>query len=255
MQFKVVIPARYGASRLPGKPLRDLAGKPLLQHVHERAAASGAEVLVATDDPRIADAALAFGARVCMTAADHPSGTARIAEVVAQRGWPDGTLVVNLQGDEPLVPPGLLRDVAADLDAQPAADMATLATPLRGAAELFDPNVVKVVTDGAGFALYFSRAPIPWDRERFAAAPGSATPGPEHRRHVGIYAYRAGFLRRYAALAASPLESLESLEQLRVLWHGGRIHVAEAAELPGHGVDTEADLQRVAALLAAGSTP
>ncbi len=252
MEFKVVIPARYGASRLPGKPLRDLAGRPLIAHVHDRARESGAEVVVATDDVRIRDACASFGATVCMTASDHASGTARIAEVVAQRGWDDAAIVVNLQGDEPLVPPALLRDVAGDLAAHPDADIATLATPLETGADLADPNVVKVVTDAAGYALYFSRAPVPWDRDRFAAGgPAAAGPGPAHRRHVGLYAYRAGFLRRYVTLAPSPLETLESLEQLRVLWHGGRIHVSTAAEVPGHGVDTEADLARVAAQLAA----
>lgn len=257
MEFKVVIPARYGASRLPGKPLRELAGRPLVRHVHDRAVASGAEVVIATDDPRIEAACTAFGASVCMTDPAHASGTARIAEVVAQRGWDDAALVVNLQGDEPLVPPGLLRDVAADLDAHPDADVATLATPVADGRDLADPNVVKVVTDVGGYALYFSRAPVPWDRDRFAAAGGvaEAGPGAVHRRHVGLYAYRAAFLRRYADLAPSPLESLESLEQLRVLWHGGRIHVSDAAEPPGHGVDTEADLARVAVLLAGTPSP
>ena len=251
MEFKVVIPARYGASRLPGKPLRDLAGWPLVRHVHARARESGAEVVIATDDARIRDACEGFGAAVCMTAAEHESGTARIAEVVAQRGWDDAAIVVNLQGDEPLVPPALLRDVAADLAAHPEADMATLATPLDSGTDLADPNVVKVVTDAAGFALYFSRAPVPWDRDRFAAGggPAAAGPGAAHQRHVGLYAYRAGFLRRYVTLTPSPLESIESLEQLRVLWHGGRIHVSTAATVPGHGVDTEADLVRVAAQL------
>jgi 3-deoxy-manno-octulosonate cytidylyltransferase (CMP-KDO synthetase) len=252
MQFKVVIPARYGASRLPGKPLRELAGWPLVRHVHARALESGAEAVIATDDARIRDACRAFGAEVCMTAVDHASGTARIAEVVDQRGWPDATLVVNLQGDEPLVPPQLLRDVAADLADHADADLATLATPIDSGSDLADPNVVKVVTDAAGYALYFSRAAVPWDRDRFAAAGGvaAAGPGPVHQRHVGLYAYRAGYLRRYVTLAPSPLEAIESLEQLRVLWHGGRIHVARAAAPPGHGVDTEADLARVAALLA-----
>ena len=254
MDFKVVIPARFGASRLPGKPLRDLAGRPLVQHVFERARASGAEVVVATDDARIEQACTAFGATVCMTAPEHASGTARIAEVVARHGWSDDAVVVNLQGDEPLMPPELLRDVAADLDTHADADVATLATPLHDGADLASPNVVKVVTDAAGYALYFSRAPVPWDRDRFAAAggPAAAGPGAAHRRHVGLYAYRAGYLRRYVELEPSPLEAIESLEQLRVLWHGGRIHVSDARAVPGHGVDTEADLARVAALLAAG---
>jgi 3-deoxy-manno-octulosonate cytidylyltransferase (CMP-KDO synthetase) len=193
-----------------------------VRHVHARASESGAEVVIATDDARIRDACEGFGAVVCMTAAEHESGTARIAEVVAQRGWDDEAIVVNLQGDEPLVPPSLLRDVATDLANHPQADMATLVTPLDSGADLADPNVVKVVTDAAGYALYFSRAPVPWDRDRFAAAGGPAVAGPgaTHQRHVGLYAYRAGFLRRYVTLAPSPLEAIESLEQLRVLWHG-----------------------------------
>jgi len=253
MDFKIVIPARYGASRLPGKPLRELAGWPLVRHVHARAVESGAEVVIATDDERIRDACVGFGAEVSMTATGHESGTARIAEVVAQRGWPDDAIVVNLQGDEPLVPPQLLRDVAVDLADHLTADVTTLATPIESGDDLANPNVVKVVTDAAGFALYFSRAPVPWDRDRFATVGGvaAAGPGPAHQRHVGLYAYRAGYLRHYVTLAPSPLESIESLEQLRVLWHGGRIHVSMASVPPGHGVDTEADLARVATLLAA----
>lgn len=249
--FKVVIPARYASTRLPGKPLRMVAGKTLLERVHARAAAAGVEVVIATDDARIATEGRRCGARVCMTAADHPSGTSRLAEVVGKLGWSDETVVVNLQGDEPLMPPALLRAVADDLAAHPRADIATLACPIEDAAELADPNAVKVVTDADGFALYFSRAPIPWDRDGAPAAGGAAVPGPEHRRHLGLYAYRAGFLRRFVGLAPSPLEALESLEQLRVLWHGGRIHVAMAGELPGPGIDTEHDLARVERLLAA----
>jgi len=255
MQFKVVIPARYAATRLPGKPLRELAGKPLIQHVHDCALRSGAEVVIATDDERIREAAEAFGALVCMTATDHPSGTARIAEVVEHLGWPDATVIVNLQGDEPLMPAALLRDVATDLAEHPEADMATLATPITEAGDLFDPNVVKLVTDAAGYALYFSRAPVPWDRDRFVRDGKGSAPVAEHRRHIGLYAYRAGYLRRYVGLESSPLEGIESLEQLRVLWHGGRIHVTLASEPPGHGVDTEADLRRVAARFAAGESP
>jgi 3-deoxy-manno-octulosonate cytidylyltransferase (CMP-KDO synthetase) len=251
MHFKIVIPARYASTRLPGKPLRMLAGRSLLQRVHERAHAAGAEVVVATDDARIADAARAFGADVCMTAAEHPSGTSRLAEVVVRRGWPEATAVVNLQGDEPLMPPELLCRVAEDLAAHPEADVATLGCPLTEPADLADPNVVKLVVDARGYALYFSRAPIPWDRDGFAAAGGTLMPAPVHRRHVGLYAYRAGYLHRYRELAASPLEALESLEQLRVLWHGGRIHVLLTDVQPGPGVDTEQDLARVAALLEA----
>lgn len=246
MTFKVVIPARYASSRLPGKPLLELAGEPMLRHVHRRALESGAdEVVIATDDARIREVAEGFGAEVCMTGADHQSGTDRIGEVAAQCGWADDTLVVNLQGDEPLMPPQLLRQVGADLAAFPEADVATLCTRIHTAAELFDPHAVKVVMDRAGYALYFSRAAIPWDRDAFSISRDELAPGSEHFRHLGIYAYRAGFLRRYGVLEACPPERMESLEQLRVMWHGGRIHVTEASVLPGPGVDTEADLERV----------
>lgn len=249
--FKVVIPARYGSQRLPGKPLLTIAGKPMVQHVFERACESGAdEVVIATDDPRIEAAARAFTADVCMTSAAHASGTDRIAEVVALRAWDEDTLVVNLQGDEPLMPPALLSQTANALVTHAAADMATLAVALDVPAQLFDPNVVKVVTDREGYALYFSRAPIPWKRDLFD--PGVA-PQPAWidgvRRHLGIYAYRAGFLAGYARLAVSPIERAESLEQLRVLWNGGRIAVDTAAEMPPPGIDTAEDLARVTAAL------
>lgn len=248
--FKVVIPARYASSRLPGKPLRVLAGSPMVEHVHRRACESGAQqVVIATDDARIENAARAFGAEVVMTSPDHPSGTDRLAEVVAGLGWPDDALVVNLQGDEPLMPPALLRQVADNLATHPDAAIATLCTPIAEAAEFFDPNVVKLVCDAAGYALYFSRAPIPWARDAFAL-------GREHlparfscRRHLGLYAYRASFLRAYRQLAPAPLEEIEMLEQLRALWHGYRIRVADAVARPGPGVDVESDAQRVETLL------
>ncbi|HKJ75640.1 MAG TPA: 3-deoxy-manno-octulosonate cytidylyltransferase [Gammaproteobacteria bacterium] len=252
MAFRVVVPARHGASRLPGKPLMEIAGRPMLQHVCERAGESGAAtVLVATDDARIREAAAGFGAEVCMTAPDHASGTERLAEVAAMQGWGPDEVVVNLQGDEPLMPASLIRQVAEDLQAHAGADVATLATPIRTAAELFDPHAVKVVTDRNGYALLFSRAPVPWDRDAFAVTTerlpeDGAHP---HFRHLGLYAYRAGFLQEYAGLEPSPLEGMESLEQLRVLWHGRRIHVAVAAELPGPGVDTAEDLERVRQIL------
>lgn len=254
MDFRVVIPARYASQRLPGKPLLDIAGRPMIEHVYRRACESGAlEVVVATDDARIARAAEAFGAEVCMTSAQHASGTDRIAEVARLRGWADEAVVVNLQGDEPLMPPGLLRQVAETLLAHPAADMATLAAALRDAGQLFDPNTVKVVLDRDGYALYFSRATIPWHRDRFARG---TQPEPDWSegilRHLGIYAYRAGFLAGYAELPASPLERIESLEQLRVLWNGGRIAVDVANEAPPAGVDTAEDLERVRAVLAQG---
>ncbi|MGE0081873.1 MAG: 3-deoxy-manno-octulosonate cytidylyltransferase [Thiohalomonadaceae bacterium] len=252
MSFRVIIPARYASTRLPGKPLLDIAGKPMLQHVFERALESGAaEVVIATDDNRIRAAAEAFGAPVCMTAAHHRSGSERLAEVVAQLGYGSDEVIVNLQGDEPLMPPALLRQVAAGLMEHPAAPMATLCTPIDTARELFDPNVVKVVTDAQGYALYFSRAPIPWDRDAQAARPGELPAGVKHYRHLGIYAYRAGFLARYVGTPACELETRESLEQLRVLWMGEKIHVAEAAALPGPGVDTPADLEKVRLLVGA----
>ena len=250
MDFVVVIPARYGARRLPGKPLRPIAGRPMIQHVYERAAASGAaQVVVATDDPRIRDAVEGFGAPCCLTSPHHASGTERLAEAVDILGLPDEAVVVNVQGDEPLIPPAAVRQVAADALAHSEVHLCTLATPIRTAAELFDPHVVKVVTDEAGYALYFSRAPIPWDREAFAVTTEQLPDDQVHFRHLGLYAYRAGFLRRYAALPSCALEKTEVLEQLRALWCGERIHVSVTDDPPGHGVDTEADLQRVAAIL------
>ncbi len=246
MGFTVVIPARYASQRLPGKPLLEIAGKPMLQHVYERAQESGAaRVVIATDDERIRDAGAAFGAESMMTRAEHRSGTERITEVIERGGVGDGAVVVNLQGDEPLMPATLIAQVAADLERQTSADVATLCTRIETAAELFDPNVVKVVRDRDGFALYFSRAVIPWDRDAFSVTTEELPPQAVHHRHLGIYAYRAGFLRRYVALEACQLERMESLEQLRVLWHGGRIHVAEAETVPGPGIDTERDLEQV----------
>jgi len=222
----------------------------MLQHVHARALESGAsEVVIATDDERIRAAAEAFGARVCMTAAHHRSGSERLAEVITRLGYGADEVIVNLQGDEPLMPPSLLSQVAAGLLENPTAPMATLCTPITSVEELFDPNAVKVVRDARGFALYFSRAPIPWDRDAFAEHPHSLPAGVRHYRHLGIYAYRAGFLARYVATPACELETRESLEQLRVLWMGEKIHVAEAAALPGPGVDTAADLEKVRALI------
>lgn len=250
MNFRVVIPARHASTRLPGKPLLEIGGKPMLQHVYERAVESGAkEVVITTDDERICAAAEGFGAQVCMTAAHHRSGSERLAEVVTQRGYGEDELIVNLQGDEPLMPPVLLRQVAAGLLEHPTAPMATLCTPIASGEELFDPNVVKVVLDGNGFALYFSRAPIPWDRDALAKQPGELPPGVRHYRHLGIYAYRAGFLSRYVGTPACELETRESLEQLRVLWMGEKIHVSQASALPGPGVDTPEDLDKVRALL------
>jgi len=254
-RFRVAIPARYASTRLPGKPLRMLAGRTLLERVYRRAVASGAlEVVIATDDARIRAAAEGFGATVCMTAPEHPSGTDRLAEVAARCGWPDQAIVVNVQGDEPQMPPALIRQVAAELDAHPSAGIATVCARIERSEELFDPNVVKVTRDREGIALYFSRAPIPWHREAFRDGGREL---PELRgdaawfRHIGLYAYRVAVLRDYPRLEPATIERVEALEQLRALWHGIRIRVAEAAEAPPPGVDTEADLARVAAELAA----
>ena len=250
--YKVVIPARYASTRLPGKPLRELLGKPMLQYVYEAANACAAgEVVVATDDPRIEKVAQGFGARVCMTRPDHASGTDRIAEVVEHFGWAEDAVVVNLQGDEPLMPPALVDQVALDLADNTQAAISTMATPLVAAGEFFDPNVVKVVTDKAGFALYFSRAPIPWDRDLLHDDVKALPVGIVPLRHIGIYAYRVGYLRRYAQMRPCVLEQTEQLEQLRALWYGERIHVVQATQRPGPGVDTEDDLLIVEQLLQA----
>ena len=248
--FKVIIPARYGATRLPGKPLRLLAGRPMIQHVFERAMESGAEeVVIATDDDKIRSAAERFDARVCMTSARHRSGTERLSEVATLFDYPAEAIVVNLQGDEPLLPPTLIRQVAQDLANHPQASITTLCTPLTQTGQLTDPNVVKVVMDHAGFALYFSRAPIPWDRDGFAADAVQVEQKTDYYRHIGLYAYRCGFLREYVARPPCRQEQLEALEQLRALWYGYRIRVALALEVPEAGVDTEADLLRVEKLL------
>ncbi|MEO5343857.1 MAG: 3-deoxy-manno-octulosonate cytidylyltransferase, partial [Gammaproteobacteria bacterium SHHR-1] len=228
--FKVVIPARYGSTRLPGKPLRLIAGRPMLLHVLDRARESSAEqVVVATDDERIARLAEAADAEVCLTSTAHNSGTERLAEVVQRLAWPDDVIVVNLQGDEPTMPGCLLNQVAEDMVLHPEAVMTTLACPLHQRAELFNPNLVKVVLDHFGYALYFSRAPIPWHRDEFTEQADALPEPTPFQRHIGLYAYRAGFLQRYLNWPASPLEQAESLEQLRVLWHGGRIHVSSTA--------------------------
>ena len=251
MSFNVVIPARYASVRLPGKPLLDIAGKPMIQHVWERAQESGAqEVVVATDDPRIEEVARRFGADVCLTGSHHRSGSDRIAEVVAIRGWESGEVVVNLQGDEPCMPAPLLTQVAEDMERHPEASITTLSAPVRDRKTLFDPHVVKVVTDAEGYALYFSRAPIPWHRDEFIDADRPLPADTGFARHIGIYAYRAGYLAEFVNWKHAPIEVAESLEQLRVLWHGGRIHVSEASQPPCHGVDTKEDLARAARLLA-----
>ena len=242
--FVVAIPARFGASRLPGKPLRLIAGVPMVVRVARRALEAGArDVVVATDDARIADALAGEPVAVCMTRADHPSGTDRLAECAERLGWDDRLIVVNLQGDEPFAPPEGIRAVAATLAATTGADMATLAVPIDDAATLFDPNAVKVVRGADVDALYFSRAPVPWQRDRFARD-RTGDPAPGALRHIGIYAYRAGFLRRFAAMPPGRLEQLEALEQLRVLEAGHRIAVGLAPVPFPPGVDSEADLAR-----------
>lgn len=246
--FRVVIPARYASTRLPGKPLADIAGKPMVLRVLERALASGAEeVWVATDHQAVFDAVSAAGGRAAMTRADHPSGTDRLAELAATLGWRDDDIVVNVQGDEPLIAPALIAEVAGALDADPEAAIATAAHPLSGSDELFNPNVVKLVCDVRGRALYFSRAPIPWARDAWSGGGRDLPSGLPVLRHVGLYAYRAGFLRRYAALEPAPIESWEALEQLRALWHGFPIRVLLLDAAPPAGVDTGEDLERVRA--------
>jgi 3-deoxy-manno-octulosonate cytidylyltransferase (CMP-KDO synthetase) len=244
--FRVVIPARYGATRLPGKPLIEICGRPLVRWVWERACASAAaEVLIATDDPRIAEACTDFGAEVVMTRADHRSGSERIAEVAESMGWESSDIVVNLQGDEPGISPVLIDQVARGLAEHSDAGLSTLACRIDDAGSLFDPHVVKVLTDCNGYALYFTRAPVPWHRDEFLHDQTRLPSGVPFLRHIGLYAYHSGFLARYLRWPVAPLEQAESLEQLRVLWHGGRIHVSEAAVLPGPGVDTPDDVPRV----------
>lgn len=247
MSFIAIIPARFASTRLPGKPLVDIHGKPMVVHVMERALESGADrVIVATDHPDVAAAVTAAGGEVCMTRADHHSGTERLAEVIDHYQFSDETIIVNVQGDEPLIPPVIIRQVAENLT-RTSAGMATLAVPIESAEEAFNPNAVKVVMDAEGHALYFSRATIPWERERFAQS--RETIGDAFLRHIGLYAYRAGFIRRYVTWQPSQLEQIELLEQLRVLWYGEKIHVDVAKAIPSVGVDTPEDLERVRAAL------
>ncbi|KQY11610.1 3-deoxy-manno-octulosonate cytidylyltransferase [Massilia sp. Root133] len=244
MSFVVIIPARLASTRLPNKPLADLGGKPMVVRVAERAQQSGASrIIVATDHADIAAACAAHGVEACMTRSDHPSGTDRIAEVAHLLGLAPDAVVVNLQGDEPLIDPALLAACAARISAD--VPMATCAHPLSDVADAFNPNVVKVVLDKLGRALYFSRATIPWHRDGFAATRAQLPAGYVPLRHIGLYAYSNAFLQRYPQLEPSPLESIEALEQLRVLWHGVPIAVHVTAEAPHAGVDTPADLERV----------
>lgn len=243
--FIAVIPARYASTRLPAKALADIAGKPMVVRVAERAQASGAAaVWVAADDVRIIAAAQAHGFHALMTSAEHASGTDRLAEVVDKLALDDDAIVVNVQGDEPLIDPTLIHAVARELQLHPEAVMATACHAIHDYATLINPNVVKVVLDAVGYALYFSRAPIPWPRDAFAA--GQSLPdGLPVFRHIGLYAYRAGFLRQYAGLTPAPVERFESLEQLRVLWHGHKISVTVSEQPAAPGVDTAEDLAMV----------
>ncbi|UGA55928.1 3-deoxy-manno-octulosonate cytidylyltransferase [Vibrio sp. VB16] len=249
MSFTVVIPARYQSSRLPGKPLADIGGKPMIQWVYEQSLKSGAEqVIIATDDERVEAKAREFGAQVCMTSPNHESGTERLAEVVDKMGINKNQIIVNVQGDEPLIPPSIIRQVAENLAKNSVAPMATLAVEIADEDEVFNSNAVKVVRDDKGFALYFSRASIPWDRDNFAKDPKAIKQS--LLRHIGIYAYRAGFIDTYINWQPSVLEKIESLEQLRVLWYGEKIHVDVAIESPPAGVDTPEDLQKVRDIVA-----
>ena len=248
MSFTVVIPARYGSTRLPGKPLLDIAGKPMIQRVGEQACKSSADrVVIATDDERISQAAEGFGAQVCMTSSGHPSGTDRLQQVVADLRLELDHIVVNVQGDEPLIPPAVINQVANNLAQNSNAGIATLSEAITELEELLNPNAVKVVSDQRGLALYVSRAAIPWPREHFAASSATSLPAGQWHRHIGIYAYRTAFLHQFIKWPPAPLEELEQLEQLRALYRGERIHVASACEGVPAGVDTEQDLAAVRA--------
>jgi len=243
--FKIVIPARYESSRFPGKPLADIHGKPMIQRVYEAAVdAGGSEVIIATDSTMIGMAAEDFGATVCMTLEEHHSGTDRLCEVAEKLGWEDETVVVNLQGDEPLTPPAVIAQVAVNLLKNPEADCATLYTGL-SAEDAIDPNIVKLVADANGFAMYFSRSVIPYIRDPDDAVAARLM----YKRHLGLYAYKVSLLRIFRSMKPCELELAEKLEQLRLIWHGMKIHVAEAASVPGRGVDTQDDLERVRAAI------
>ncbi|HJN49144.1 MAG: 3-deoxy-manno-octulosonate cytidylyltransferase [Pseudomonadales bacterium] len=249
MAFNVIIPARFQSQRLPGKPLIDIAGKPMIQHVYERSCCSDADrVIVATDSAEVQAAVESFGGDVYMTSEDHPSGTDRLQEVTSREGYDDEQIVVNVQGDEPLIPAEAINQVASNLAAS-TAEIATLCEPIDRIDDLFDPNIVKVITDHGGHAIYFSRAPIPWCRDSFSGAQKKLSSIFVHQRHLGIYAYRVKVLNDFVTWQPSPLEVTERLEQLRAMWHGARIHVAQAVVAIPPGVDTEKDLERVRRIL------
>jgi len=248
MNYTVIIPARYASTRLPAKPLADIAGKPMIVRVLEQAKKSKAtRVIVATDNQHVFDVVKSFGGEVVLTSEKHNSGTERLAEVINLCQFSDDEVIVNVQGDEPLIPPVIIDQVADNL-VKYKTGMATLAVPITDVEEAFNTGAVKVVTDKDGYALYFSRSTIPWERDRFALSKTSI--GDFYLRHIGIYAYRAGFIRQYIRWQPSSLEKIEMLEQLRVLWYGEKIHVAVALETPAIGVDTQEDLDKVRAIYA-----
>lgn len=249
MSYTIIIPARYSSSRLPGKPLLEISGLPMVQRVWQQAQKSSADrVVIATDDDRIFQAARSFGAEVCMTSSTHPSGTDRLQQVVSDLALDDDQIVVNVQGDEPLIPPAVIDQVAANLAATTAAGIATLCEPIENAEELLNPNAVKVVTDAQGLALYFSRAAIPWPREQVLSVGEPLPDSHTWFRHIGIYAYRVQFLHQYVSWQPAPLEQVEQLEQLRAMYHGVKIHVARANSPVPAGVDTQQDLEAVRAV-------
>lgn len=249
MRFTVIIPARYASTRLPRKPLLDIVGKPMIQHVWEKAQQAGASrVIVATDHPEIEQVVKNFGGEVCLTSDKHNSGTERLAEVIEKMAIADDEIIVNVQGDEPLIPPVIVSQVAENLDKHQV-NMTTLAVKLTTREELFNPNVVKTLTDKNGMALYFSRATIPFGRDHFPNCDDAFVQQQNYLRHIGIYAYKAGFIKQYVAWEPTALEQLESLEQLRAVWHGEKIHLELAKEAPQVGVDTAEDLERVRQIL------
>ncbi|MDG6882317.1 3-deoxy-manno-octulosonate cytidylyltransferase [Phocoenobacter uteri] len=250
MKFTVIIPARYASSRLPRKPLLDICGKPMIQHTWQQAIQAGADrVIIATDHSEIQQVAERFGAEVCLTSEHHNSGTERLAEVIEKMAITDDEVIVNVQGDEPLIPPVIINQVAENL-IKSKSNMATLGVKLTTKEELFNPNVVKALTDKDGFALYFSRASIPYARDFFADCDDEFVAQQNYIRHIGIYAYRAGFIKQYVNWQPTQLEQLESLEQLRALWYGEKIHLALAKQAPEVGVDTQEDLDKVREILA-----
>lgn len=249
MSFTIIIPARYASTRLPRKPLLDIAGKPMIQHVWEQAQKTNAKrVIVATDHTEIAQAVEKFGGEICLTSDKHTSGTERLAEVIDKTALPENEIIVNIQGDEPLIPPIIVQQVADNL-ARYQVNMATLAVKIFTKEELLNPNVVKAVTDNNGMALYFSRAIIPFPRDQIKQCSDSFITAQNYLRHLGIYAYRAGFIKQYVAWQPTALEQLESLEQLRALWYGEKIHIDIASQVPQVGVDTAEDLERVRQIL------